>query len=300
MSRRMLLLALLTTAGLSGCYSCQKAGYTAQKPPCGSCGQPAGPARLAPIALPPRPPGVVEGVAPSTFVPSTPPPAETPPAETIPPPPATPDRPTVPESTPPSVQLGVPVPRRTESARLPIDPSKSPPASVPKAAKAPDAEEERETPPPIDVPGYVLARPNVATGLKPFPDGISWLRDRGYKTVLHLRPPGEDNAAARRQFEKKGLKYLSLEVSSTTLTKAAYEQFVREVVATGNHPLYVYDQTGSMTGSLWYLYFRVKMNLDDDKAIAEVKRLLLKSDDDDDEHKKAWLAAQTLLGTLKP
>ena len=297
MSRRMLLLALLTASGLAGCHSSQKSGYMAHKPPC-ACGQ-TFQARLAPMPLPPGPP---VGVAPSTFVPA-PPPAETvpppPPAETVPPPPATIERPmpTTPEATPPSVQLGVPVPRRTESARAPTDASKEPPAALP--SKPPKVEEDREPPQPTDVPGYILARPNVATGLKPFPDGISWLRDRGYKAVLHLRATGEDNAAARRQFERKGLKYLSLEVSSTTLTKAVYEQFVADVVATANHPLYVYDQNGSTVSALWYLYFRVKMDLDDEKALAEIKRIGLKLDDDDD-HKKAWLAAQALLATLKP
>jgi protein tyrosine phosphatase (PTP) superfamily phosphohydrolase (DUF442 family) len=295
MSRRMVLLALLTTAGLSGCTGYRQAGYTAQKPPC-ACGQGVPPSRLVPTPLPPRPPGAVEGVAPSTFVPAPPP------AETVPPPPASLDRPippppSTPEATTPSVQLGVPVPRRTESARVPLDPAKDPPvAAVP---KAPATEEERDPPQPTDVPGYIIARPNVATGLKPFPDGISWLRDRGYKAVLHLRVPGEDNAAARRQFEKKGLKYLSLEVSPAALTKAVYDQFVADVVETANHPLYVYDQNGSTVSALWYLYFRVKMDLDDEKALAEIKRIGLKLDDDDD-HKKAWLAAQALLATLKP
>jgi protein tyrosine phosphatase (PTP) superfamily phosphohydrolase (DUF442 family) len=291
MSRRLLFSALLTAIGLAGCHSSQKAGYSAHKPPC-ACGQNV-PGRLAPAPLPPAPPGVAEGVAPSTFVPSPPP------AETVPPPPATIERPmpTTPEATTPSVQLGVPVPRRTESARAPDDASKDPPAALPN--KPPKVEEDREPPQPTDVPGYILARPNVATGLKPFPDGISWLRDRGYKAVLHLRAPGEDNAAARRQFETKKLKYLSLEVSSTTLTKAVYEQFVADVVATANHPLYVYDQNGSTVSALWYLYFRVKMDLDDEKALAEIKRIGLKLDDDDD-HKKAWIAAQALLATLKP
>jgi protein tyrosine phosphatase (PTP) superfamily phosphohydrolase (DUF442 family) len=294
MSRRMVLPALLTLAGLAGCCSSHKAGYVAQKPPCPSCAQAGAVVRLAPVPapMPPGPPPVAEGVAPSTFVPS-------PPRESVPPPPATIERPVpaAPEATTPSVQLGVPVPRRTESARAPDDASKAPPiAAVP---KAPKVEEDREPPQPTDVPGYILARPNVATGLKPFPDGISWLRDRGYKAVLHLRAPGEDNAAARRQFEKKGLKYLSLEASAATLTKEVYEQFVTDVVATENHPLYVYDQNGSMVSALWYLYFRVKMDLDDEKAVAEIKRIGLKLDDDDD-HKKAWLAAQALLATLKP
>ena len=55
-------------------------------------------------------------------------------------------------------------------------------------------------PPPVDVPGYTVVRARVASGQQPFPDGIAWLQTKGYRTVLHLRAPGEDGTAARRQF----------------------------------------------------------------------------------------------------
>jgi hypothetical protein len=170
-------------------------------------------------------------------------------------------------------------------------------ASVP--SKPPAVEEDRETPAPLDIPGYALARPNVATGLRPFPEGIDWLKARGFKTVLHLRAPGEDNAAARRQFEKKGQRYLSLEGSPARMSRELYEEFNRLVTDTANHPLFVYDKDGSVAGGLWYLHFRVYLKQSDEKARAEARRLGLRFDDDV-EHKTMWLAVQTLLKKLLP
>jgi protein tyrosine phosphatase (PTP) superfamily phosphohydrolase (DUF442 family) len=155
-------------------------------------------------------------------------------------------------------------------------------------------DEDRETPAPIDIPGYVVARPNVATGLRPFPEGIDWLKARGFKAVLHLRAPGEDDTAARRQFEKKGLRYLSLEVSPKTLTREVYESFDKQVTDTANHPLYVYDKDGSVAGGLWYLHFRLRLKQSDEKARSEAQRVGLRIDEDA-EHKAMWLAAQKLL-----
>ena len=59
----------------------------------------------------------------------------------------------------------------------------------------------------------------VASGLRPLLDGgLDWLQANGYRTVLHLRQPGEDDTADRKQVEKRGMKYLSMEVSPETLT----------------------------------------------------------------------------------
>jgi hypothetical protein len=197
------------------------------------------------------------------------------------------------------VRLLPPGPRR-DSARVPLDSTKEPPvASVPEKP-APKVDESRDTPAPIDIPGYALARPNVATGLRPFPDGIDWLRARGYKVVLHLRAPGEDNTAAQRQFDKKGLRYESLELSPARLSKELYEKFVSLVNDTNNHPLFVYDKDGSVTGGLWYLYFRVHLKQSDEKARAEAERVGLRFSDDDVENKTMWLAVQTLLKKLLP
>ena len=81
-------------------------------------------------------------------------------------------------------------------------------------------EKDAASPLPVDIPQFAIVKDRIASGLQPFPDGITWLQAHQYRTVLHVRAPGEDDAAARRQFEKHGLRYLSLEASPNTLSRA--------------------------------------------------------------------------------
>jgi hypothetical protein len=289
---RLLTLALagaFALAGLSGCQSCCHTPAPVQSycPTCVDQIQPP-PARMVPVPGP----GPIEGPAPATYI--TPAPERRPaPAEigTPVPPAPLPNGPNPPPADP--------VPERRDAGRAPSQNAKEPPvASVPNKP-APSVDEHRETPDPIDIPSYTLAVPNVASGLKPFPDGIDWLKQRGFKTVLHLRQPGEDDTAVRRLFEKKGFRFISLEASPARLTKELYEQFTRQVTDTANHPLYVFDKDRSVASGLWYLYFRVHLKQSDEKARAEAQRLGLRFDEDT-EHKAMWLAVQTLLKKLEP
>jgi protein tyrosine phosphatase (PTP) superfamily phosphohydrolase (DUF442 family) len=243
-----------------------------------------------PGGLPPGvPPARVEGPAQASFVPS-PPPAATPapPADT--PTPATPDGEA--PYTPPST--------RREAARPPTPDSKEPPAASVPGEPAPRAEEERNDSTNIDLPGFQVVRPGLATGLRPYPDGVNWLKSHGYRTVLHLRQPGEDSAAQKRLFENKGLTYLSLEASPARLTRELYEEFVKLVEERANRPLFVYDKDGAAAGGLWWLYFRVHLSYTDEKARAEAKRLGLQMDEfAPEEHKTMILAVQNLLKKLK-
>jgi protein tyrosine phosphatase (PTP) superfamily phosphohydrolase (DUF442 family) len=291
---------------LAGCQSCHRGDYTAARAPCcRSCYDGPLPPRVvaAPAPMPSRfpvagPAVPNEGPRQATFVPPAPPEesATMPPATTTPPP-------TPPGETPPPPAANVP---RRDTNRVPLpgsggtSPSRDEPpvASVP--GPAPKVEEGRDSPLPIDLPGFAIARAGVASGLKPFPDGITWLKKQGYKTVLHLRQPGEDTAASRRLFEAKGLKYLSVEASPARLSKELYEQFVKLVEDRANQPLFVYDRDGSAAGGLWYLYYRVRLRQADDKARREAQRLGLRFDDDDEEHKTTILAVQKLLESLKP
>src|SRR5260370_74537 len=77
----------------------------------------------------------------------------------------------------------------------------------------------------VGMPHVGLGRAQVASGLRPLLDGLDWLQAKRHKTVLHIRAPGEDDAADRREIEKRGLKSLSLEVSPQTLSPAIVEQF---------------------------------------------------------------------------
>jgi protein tyrosine phosphatase (PTP) superfamily phosphohydrolase (DUF442 family) len=200
-----------------------------------------------------------------------------------------------PESAYAQIRLDQPQPTRPD-ARPPVraDKPTPPPSDV---AARPDVRETQE-PPPVDIPQYTVVAGRVASGQQPFPDGIAWLQTKGYRTVLHLRAPGEDGTAARKQFEKRGLQYVSLEVAPGALTKELVDQFKSLVADETNLPLFVYDRDGALTGGLWYLQFRLN-GVPDDKALADASRLGFRPDQDDD-HKAMLRAARDLLDKSKP
>jgi hypothetical protein len=202
------------------------------------------------------------------------------------------------------VRIGTPSPFRRDVARPPSEPSvketREPPLATAPGKPPPNVDETR-TPSPIDIPGYALARKNVATGLKPFTAGMDWLKANGFRTVLYLRPPGDDDSAHRALFEKRGLRFISLEASPARMEKELYDEFNRLVTDPKLQPLYVYDRDGSVAGGLWYLHFRAYLKQSDEVARKEAARLGLKLEDEDAvEHRTMWLAVQSLLKKLAP
>jgi len=175
---------------------------------------------------------------------------------------------------------------------------------APKLAVPPPAGSEANEPaslaqsaasaPPLDLPQFLLAKNKVATGLQPFPDGVTWLRNQGYKAVLHVRQPDEDDSAARRQFEKNGLNYLTLEVKPGALTREAVEAFNKQVTDAANLPLFVYDKEGALIGGLWYLHFQLIEGVTEEKARQEALRIGLKPEQAG-EHKAMWASCQAYL-----
>jgi protein tyrosine phosphatase (PTP) superfamily phosphohydrolase (DUF442 family) len=152
---------------------------------------------------------------------------------------------------------------------------------------------------PVDIPQFAVAKANVANGLEPFAEGVNWLKSHGYRTVLHIRAPEEDESAARRSFENSGLRYSTLQVSPRTLTKEIVEEFNRIVNDAENRPLFVYDKDGSLAGGLWYLHFRLVDKMTEEKARAEAAHLGFRQDEEGP-HRTMWVAVQNYLQSLKP
>jgi hypothetical protein len=147
---------------------------------------------------------------------------------------------------------------------------------------------------PVGIPQFANARDQVATGLRPGLDGVEWLRENRYRTVLHIHRPGEEDAADRRLFELRGLRFLSLEVGPLTLSPLVIENFAKTVSDTPSYPLFVYDRDGSLAGPLWYLGFRVQDHRSDEEARTLAARLGLRIDLGG-EHRTMWLAVQKYL-----
>ena len=203
----------------------------------------------------------------------------------------------VPAWSPPAnggIHLGAPAntfsPSPQQGARLQAPDFSTAPPSRPAAG------EERAPTPllPAGIPQFAIAQDQVATGLKPMLDGVEWLKQNGYRAVLHLRQPEEDDAAERKFFEMRGLKFLSLEVSPQTLSRAVVDEFNRIVADRSNHPLFIYDKHGTLTGGLWYLHFRQQERLSDEEARTRAARLGLR-EAQDGIGREMWLAIQRYL-----
>ncbi len=146
---------------------------------------------------------------------------------------------------------------------------------------------------PTGLPGYAVVRDRIATGRKPTIEGFDALRGTGCKTVVYLHPVGRDVSATKDLAEKKGLAFVSIPVDPSGL-KSASGTFAEAVGDAGQQPMYVFDDDGVRTGTLWYLYFRTVDSLGDDAAQVKAAALGLR-DATGDEKTNFWLAVQEIL-----
>jgi hypothetical protein len=267
----------LVTGALTGCCHCRPDPVVR-------------PGSSVPVAAPPpvAPPAVA---GPGGTVPALPPPPAVP---AIPPTGATLNY--SPSAEIPEVRLFAPEP--PTSAEPPLAQLVPPENNVPRAAvkESPSVEVTAPTPPlPVGIPQFAYAQEGkVAVGLKPLLDGIDWLQSNGFRTVLHIKAPGEEDVADRRLVEKHGMKYVTLEVSPETLNRQTIEAFGRFLGDREAQPLFIYDRDGMHTGGLWYLHFRTSENLGDEASRTRAERLGLKTSPEG-EQKSMWLAIQKLL-----
>lgn len=148
---------------------------------------------------------------------------------------------------------------------------------------------------PVGIPQFAKALDGVTAGLRPsLDDGLDWLAAHGYRTVAQIRAPGETDTTDRKQIEKRGLRYVSIEVSPQTLTKAVVQEFSRLVRDKAAQPIFVYDRDGALAGAMWYLHFRTTEQFSDDVARIRAGALGL-HEDRDGPQRDMWLAAQKYL-----
>jgi hypothetical protein len=179
--------------------------------------------------------------------------------------------------------------------RTPEDSAAPPAAGLSESSSAPAT--SAATPAlPVGIPDFAVAIPDrVANGRKPTLDGLDWLKANGYRAALSVRRPGGSDDADRKQFEQRGLKFTSLEVSPETLSWATVEAFARAVNDPSGRPLFVYDADGLLSGGLWFLYFRRIERLSDEAAKLRAARLGWR-DSADGPHREMALAVQRLMG----
>lgn len=175
------------------------------------------------------------------------------------------------------------------------------PKEAQKRAEAPPAEVGSKLPStslPVGIAQFAQVTPKVSAGLRPSDEGLDWLKTNNYRTVVHLRLPGENDAADRKEVELRGLTYVSLEVSPNLLIKETVDEFVRLGRDPNQQPVFVYDRDGALAGGLWYLWLRLVEESPEDVARIRARSLGLR-EDREGAHRDMWQSAQRYVAELK-
>jgi uncharacterized protein (TIGR01244 family) len=181
----------------------------------------------------------------------------------------------------------IPMPRRAPNG-APSQPAapKTQPAVEPSEVMAPGIPNYREG-----------IEPNLATGGQPTLEGLRWLRERGFRTVVNLLPDDEADPAERGTVRELGMEYIALPVPRGPLSQETVDRFNQVVDDAAARPLFIHDgreSPGSRVGALWYLH-RVLV----DQASDEIARRQATGIGLSDAETDLWLMIQGYLGEQK-
>jgi protein tyrosine phosphatase (PTP) superfamily phosphohydrolase (DUF442 family) len=131
----------------------------------------------------------------------------------------------------------------------------------------------------------------LAGGSAPSSQGLKWLADKGYRTVLDLRESSEVPSSFIAEVTRMGLRYVALPINLETIDRTHLERFNFEVAIGEARPLFFFDSDGSRAGALWYIRRITNDRLDHQIARREAEGLGLTGT-------SAWAAATNYLSRL--
>jgi protein tyrosine phosphatase (PTP) superfamily phosphohydrolase (DUF442 family) len=138
---------------------------------------------------------------------------------------------------------------------------------------------------------FVAVDLKLAGGSAPSPNGLKWLVEKGYRTVLDLREPSEVPSSFITEVTSLGLRYVALPISLKTIDRAHVDRFHFEVAAGEARPLFFFDSDGTRAGALWYIRRIGNDRVADQIARREAEELGLTD-------KNSWAAATNYVAGL--
>jgi uncharacterized protein (TIGR01244 family) len=128
------------------------------------------------------------------------------------------------------------------------------------------------------VPGYVRIRPDVAVAGQPSAEGLARLSELGFRTIVDLRGQDEADAAGERaHVVAQGLRYVSVPITTASLTKDDVAVIAQLLGDPRAGPVLLHCATGNRAGGVWALIEAARGTPLED-AIAEGRRAGLTSD----------------------
>jgi uncharacterized protein (TIGR01244 family) len=128
------------------------------------------------------------------------------------------------------------------------------------------------------IPSSSFPEPGVLAAGQPTAEQLRQAATAGYKTVLDLRPPGEDRGFDEpAAVQGLGLAYVNVPVTLETLDAATVDRF-RAALAKAERPVLLHCGTSNRVGALWYAYLVEDKGVPDNEALTGARAAGLRSE----------------------
>jgi uncharacterized protein (TIGR01244 family) len=126
------------------------------------------------------------------------------------------------------------------------------------------------------IPNYRLLQPGLATAGQPAPETLAKLKDMGFRTVVNLRTDKEGTAEEQKVVEAHGLRYVSVPVTTESLSLADAEAVEKVLHDPSSAPVLLHCASSNRVGAVWAL-IQLREGKSLDEALAAGRDAGLKS-----------------------
>lgn len=122
---------------------------------------------------------------------------------------------------------------------------------------------------------YHRHTPTIATSGSISNDGLSELKQKGFKTIVDFRTPAEGTAQEAKQAKALGLNYINLAVGRAWPSDKLLAQFYALVEDPKQHPILLHCASANRVGMLWAFY-RLQRGMGKSGALEEGRTIGMK------------------------
>ena len=137
-------------------------------------------------------------------------------------------------------------------------------------------------------PGMVRSAsvaPALSGGSLPSAEGLDWLKEKGYRTLVDLRQRSEVDPSFPDQVNDHGMLYVPIPFAANPISLIRLARFNDLVNQNDQRPLYFCDTDGRRAGLIWYLRLRSKDHEEMTSARAKAEEIGLVAGDIDEAEK---------------
>jgi uncharacterized protein (TIGR01244 family) len=128
-----------------------------------------------------------------------------------------------------------------------------------------------------EIPNYRRQTEELAFAGQPTPESFEKIKEAGFKTVLNIRPDREMRFDEKKVVEELGMTYLTIPITTKTITDEKVDSFAEIVDDPDNKPLLIHCAGSNRVGGMWYIYRALKHGVPEEESLEEAVAAGLRS-----------------------